>query len=97
MLVLKIFIESIVPKIFAKKNEKKLGIKIIAQREPYFCLGCRKIVNKKCYKKTCKNSKKKMISGTKIRNLLKKNKKIPEYLMHEVISKLLNNKSVLNH
>ncbi len=38
-----------------------------------------------------------MISGTKIRNLLKKNKKIPEYLMHEVISKLLNNKSVLNH
>ena len=81
---------------FCKKNEKKLGIKIIAQREPYFCLSCRKIVNKNCYKKNCKNLKKKMISGTKIRNLLKKNKKIPEYLMHPNISKLLNNKSILN-
>ena len=37
-----------------------------------------------------------MISGTKIRNLLKKNKKIPEYLMHPNISKLLNNKSILD-
>lgn len=82
---------------FCKKNEKKLGIKIIAEREPYFCLGCKKIVNKKCFKKNCKNSKKKMVSGTKIRNLLKKNKKIPEYLMHKDISKLLNKKSILNH
>ena len=82
---------------FCKKNEKKLGIKIITQREPYFCLSCRKITNKKCFKKSCKNSKKKMISGTIIRNLLKKNKKIPEYLMHRDISKLLNNKSILDH
>ena len=38
-----------------------------------------------------------MVSGTKIRNLLKKNKKIPEYLMHKDISKFLNKKSILNH
>ncbi len=82
---------------FCKKIEKKLGIKIIAQREPYFCPSCRKITNKKCLKKNCKNSKKKMVSGTKIRNLLKKNKKIPEYLMHKDISKFLNKKSILNH
>ena len=75
----------------------KLRIKIIAQSEPYFCVNCKKIVNKKCLKKSCKNSKKMMISGTKIRSLINKNKKIPEYLMHKKISQLLNNKSILKH
>ena len=82
---------------FCKKNETKLGIKIISQSEPYFCVNCKKIVNKKCPKKSCKNSKKMMISGTKIRSLINKKKEIPEYLMHKKISQLLNNKSILKH
>ena len=82
---------------FCKKNETKLGIKIIAQSEPYFCVNCKKIVNKKCLKKNCKNSKKMMISGTKIRSLINKKKEVPEFLMHKKISQLLNNKSILKH
>jgi sulfate adenylyltransferase len=91
------FYEKYTSQNFCKKNETKLGIKIIAQSEPYFCVNCKKIVNKKCLKKSCKNSKKMMISGTKIRSLINKNKKIPEYLMHKKISQLLNNKSILKH
>jgi len=83
--------------IFCKKNEKRIGIKIIAQREPYYCISCKRIVNRKCFKKKCKDSLKKLISGTKIRNLLKNNKKIPRYLMHKSISGLLNKKSILDN
>ena len=82
--------------IFCKNNEKKIGIKIITEKEPYYCLGCKKIVNKKCLNKKCINSKKKNISGTKIRNLIIRNKNIPEFLMHKQISKLLNKKSIIN-
>ena len=80
---------------FCKKNEKKMGIKIISQNEPYFCSGCNKIVNKKCQTKACNHRTKKSVSGTKIRSLIKKNKKIPEYLMHKRISNFLNKKSIL--
>ena len=80
---------------FCKKNEKKMGIKIISQNEPYFCSGCNKIVNKKCQIKACNHRTKKSVSGTKIRSLIKKNKKIPEYLMHKRISNFLNKKSIL--
>ena len=36
-----------------------------------------------------------MINRIKIRNLIKKNKKIPSYLMIEDISKLINSKSLI--
>ena len=80
---------------FCKKNEKKLGIKIIAQNEPYYCKQCKKIVNKKCLIKTCKKSTTKKISGTLIRSLIRQNKNIPKFLMHKEISKFLNYKSII--
>ena len=80
---------------FCKKNQKRLRIKIIAQKEPFFCYGCNKIVNTKCMKKKCNNSMKETISGTKIRNFIKKNKKIPSHLMNKKISSILNNKSLI--
>jgi len=80
---------------FCLKNQKKLGIKIIAEKEPYFCGGCKKIVNKKCSKKNCRLSDKTYISGTKIREYISNNKKIPEHLVDKRISLMLKNKSVL--
>ena len=79
---------------FCKLNERKLGIKIVSEKEPYYCVGCKKIVNKNCLGKYCKSLSKKMISGTKIRKLIQKNKKIPKYLMHKNISNLLDKKSI---
>ncbi len=78
---------------FCKKNEGKLGIKIISKKEPYFCNTCKKITNN-CQKKICKKNKI-SISGTKIRNLILKKKKIPEIFMNKKISKFLNKKSLL--
>ena len=46
-------------------------------------------------KKKCNNSMKETISGTKIRNFIKNNKKIPSYLMNKKISSILNNKSLI--
>ena len=60
---------------FCLKNEKKLGIKIIAEKEPYFCKGCKKIVNKKCYEQSCIRSGKIYISGTEIRKYIYNNKR----------------------
>ena len=56
---------------FVKKLKKKLKIKIIAQKEPYFCKKLFKIVNNCNCKKSCKIK----ISGTLIRKLLNKKKK----------------------
>ena len=80
---------------FCLKMEKNIGLKIIAQKEPYYCSGCKKIVNKKCKNKLCNKFQKKEVSGTKIRKFIKINKPIPEYLMDKKISKLLNKKTVL--
>jgi len=80
---------------YCLKNQKKLGIKIIAQKEPYFCQGCKQIVNKKCSKKICTKSLKISISGTKVRNYIKKNKNIPEILMSKKISIILSKKSII--
>ena len=80
---------------FCKKKEKKMGINIIAEDEPYFCSKCDKIVNKKCSLKNCKKKYKKNVSGTIIRNLIKRKKKINDYLMNKNISTLLNSNSLI--
>ena len=81
---------------FCYKHQKKLDIKIIPGNEPLYCLKCNTIKNTKCVKSKCTKKYKVKISGTKIRNLLKQNKKIPSYLMDFKISKLLSKKSLIN-
>tara|TARA_A100001011_G_C14203641_1_gene796816 strand:- start:108 stop:1148 length:1041 start_codon:yes stop_codon:yes gene_type:complete len=76
---------------FCKKNEKILGIKIINEKEPYYCKNEKKILNYCFCKKNCKV----LISGSKIRNYLKNSKKIPEFLINKKLSKLLNVKSLV--
>ena len=76
---------------YCTKNEKKLGIKIVAMKEPYYCYKCKKITN------NCNKSihKKIQISGSKIRKLIIEERKIPKSLMDTKISKNLNKKSLL--
>ena len=81
---------------FCYKNQKKLNIKIVPGNEPIYCLNCKTIKNTKCFKKTCLKKHKIKISGSKIRDLLNKNKIIPNYLMDFNISKLLSKKSLIN-
>ena len=80
---------------FCFKNQKKLKIKIIPGNEPFYCLNCKTIKNKKCLSRKCIEKYKIKISGSKIRELLKQNKKIPSYLMDFNISKLLTKKSLI--
>jgi sulfate adenylyltransferase len=80
---------------FCHKNQKKLNIKIVAGKEPIYCLNCKIIKNKKCVSKKCLEKHKVKISGSKIRQLLLENKKIPHYLMDIKISKLLSKKSLI--
>ena len=75
------------------KYEKDLKIKIIAFKEPYLCISCKKIVNKKC--PNCNKNSKKLISGTMIRKLLSKNLKIPNIYMRKRISNLLKPNSII--
>ncbi len=77
-----------------KKNEDKLGIKILIFNEPYLCTKCNKILNYNCNK--CGSKYKTYISGTKIRNLIIKNKKIPKTFMRKLISNNLNKNSIIN-
>ena len=79
---------------FVKKS-KKTSYKDYCSERTFFCYGCNKIFNTKCIKKKCNNSMKETISGTKIRNFIKNNKKIPSYLMNKKISSILNNKSLI--
>jgi len=78
---------------YCKRNEKKLGIKIVSENEPFYC-KLHKTVTNKCKSNNC-NKFKLLISGTKIRSLLKKNKKIPSHLMISNISKLISFRSLL--
>jgi len=57
---------------FCHKNEKKLKIKIIPGKEPIYCLNCKCISNTTCLKRNCNKKDKINISGSKIRELLKK-------------------------
>lgn len=77
---------------FCKNHEKELGIKIIAKNEPYYCKSKKEVVNTCNCKKKCKIK----ISGTMIRQLILKKKKIPDILMLKSISKELNTKSLIN-
>lgn len=81
---------------FCYKNQKKINIKIIPGDEPLYCMKCDIIKNSKCSKNNCANNFKIKISGTMVRNLLKKNKKIPSYLMDHKISKFLSKRSLIN-
>jgi len=78
---------------FAKKYEKKIGIKILKFNEPYMCEGCKNIMNSNCRK--CVNKNKIKISGTSIREKISKNKNISKFLMRPEISKLLSTKSII--
>ena len=76
---------------FSKKNERKIGLKIVSEKEPYYCKKHSLILNN-C---NCKNNLKILISGSKIRHLILKNKKINHLLMNPLVSKLLNKNSII--
>ena len=76
---------------FCKQNEKKIKIKIIKFNEPFLCISKNKILNNK---KLCKG-KRFPISGTYIRDLILKNKKIPQSIMRNEISILLKKNSII--
>jgi len=78
---------------FCKLKQKKIGIKIISEKEPFYC-KIHKVVTNKCNTRKCSKNKI-LISGTKIRNLIKKNKKIPSVFMRKEISKYLNKNSLI--
>lgn len=80
---------------FCKKNQAKLKIKIIDGKEPFYCKYRKLITNKPCKSKKCTSKHIEKISGSKIRNLLRKNRQIPKYLMDPKISKLLSKKSLI--
>ena len=81
---------------FCKKNQKRLKIKIVAEKEPFYCNKCKLIKNRKCQSKSCKKENIIKISGSHIRDLLKMKKKIPNYLMSPKISSLLSKNSLIN-
>jgi len=76
------------------KYQKSMKIKIIAFPEPYLCSICKKVVNKRCI--NCKRVSKKLISGTQIRDLILKKKKIPEIFMRESLSCFLKPNSLIS-
>jgi sulfate adenylyltransferase len=76
-----------------KNKEKKIGINILAFKEPYYCKNCNKMnsTNGECGH-TKKN--KIFLSGTYIRKLIKMGKKIPSYYLNSKINKILNTNSL---
>ena len=78
---------------FCKLNQKKLGIKIVSEKEPFYC-KIHRVVTNKCKTNKC-NKNKILINGTKIRSLIKRNKKISNILMRKEISKYLNKNSLI--
>ncbi len=81
---------------FCKKNQNKLKIKIVATNEPFYCSKCKKTKNTKCLNKKCSSKHIKKITGSEIRELLKKGKTIPKHLMNPRISRLLSKRSLIN-
>ena len=80
---------------FVIKIKKKLKIKIVPGKEPFYCSKCKEIKNIKCFDKKCLKKHIKKISGSHIRNLLKKEISIPDYLMSPKISRLISKKSLI--
>ena len=63
---IKIIIQNI-PAKFCKKNKKKIGLKILSFKEPFYCNKCEEM---KGYSEKCghKKENKKYLSGTVVRN-----------------------------
>ena len=76
---------------FCKENEKKIKIKILKFDEPFLCKKKNEVLNDK---KLCKGEKF-LISGTYIRNLLLRKKKIPSSIMRQEISSLIKKDSII--
>tara|TARA_B100000989_G_C19511894_1_gene459521 strand:- start:326 stop:1354 length:1029 start_codon:yes stop_codon:yes gene_type:complete len=76
---------------FCKKYQNEIKINIVSKNEPYYCKKRKKITNN-CKFNNCNIS----ISGSKIRSLINKNKKIPEILMSKKISSLINKNSLIS-
>lgn len=75
------------------KMEKKLGIKILAFKGPYYCSKCEGIVTENsCAHKYQKKSCTIEVSGTKIREMIKGKKKINTNFLRKDIAKLINKK-----
>lgn len=78
---------------FCKKFKKKIGIKILSFKEPYYCLKCKKIrgSSEKCNHKKINM---KFLSGTEIRKHILKKKKLPEFYLRKEILNILDKKSI---
>ena len=81
--------------IFCKKNQKKIGIKILNFKEPGYCKNCKKVTGEG---DRCSHSYKlkKFLSGTEIRRMIKLKRKIPEYYVSKEIAQILSKKSLRN-
>ena len=74
-----------------KKFEKELNIKIIKVRGPFYCSKCRMITNDKI----CKYPNLKVeVSGTKIRDAFRNNRKIKNSFIRKEIYELVKNKNI---
>jgi len=80
---------------YCLNNQKKMGIKIVAESEPYYCVNCKKIKNI-CKNKKCSNKYIIKISGSEVRRMLLNNDIIPSYIMDKKISKKLDKNSLIN-
>ena len=80
---------------FCKKNQNKIGIKILDFKEPGYCKNCRKITGEgdNCIHS---NKNKKFLSGTEIRKMIKLKRKLPEYYLSKEITQILSKKSLRN-
>ncbi len=77
-----------------KSKESKVGIKFLVFDEPFICKTCKIVINKKCNK--CNKINKISISGTKIRNLIRKKLKVPEYLMDNRVYNIVKKNSLIS-
>ena len=74
---------------FVKNTKKKIGIRILSFREPFFCKHCSKFTNSSCCVYSHKKENKIFVSGTEIRKKILENKKISKKFLDENISKIL--------
>ena len=78
---------------FCKKNKKKIGLKILSFKEPFYCNKCEEM---KGYSEKCghKKENKRYLSGTVVRNHILNKKKLPNYYLRKEILKILSKKSI---
>lgn len=75
------------------KYQKKIGIKIISFKEPFYCKYCTKVINSNCKHKNLEDYKI-FISGTEIRKKILSNKIISEKFLNQKISRILTKSSI---